>query len=74
MSGPDTRGLEKFAAPLGGEVELVELSFEDGVNLLRVRIRQGTRFTDLDLDPATAARWGAAMTAWAEGYKTEGGQ
>ena len=74
MSGPDTRSLEKFAAPLGGEVELLELSFEGGVNLLRVRIRQGTRFTDLDLDPMTATRWAVAMTAWAEGYKTEGGQ
>ncbi len=79
MSGPDTRSLEKFAAPLGGEVELLELSFDGGVNLLRVRIRQGARFTDLDLDQVTAARWAAAMTTWAEGNgaegdKTEGGQ
>lgn len=66
MSGPDTRGLEKFSAPLGGEVELLEARYEGGVKLLRVRIRQGSRFTDLDLDPVTAARWGAAMTAWAE--------
>ncbi len=67
MSGPDTRSLEKFSAPFGGEVELLETRYEGGVNLLRVRIRQGSRFTDLDLDPVTAARWGAAMTAWAEG-------
>ncbi len=67
MSGQDARSLEKFAAPLGGEVELLEISFEGGVNLLRVRIRQGARFTDLDLDPVTAARWGTAMTVWAEG-------
>lgn len=66
MSGPDTRSLEKFSAPLGGEVELLEARYEGGVKLLRVRIRQGSRFTDLDLDPVTAARWGAAMTAWAE--------
>ncbi len=65
MSGPDTRSLEKFPAPLGGEVELLEARYEGGVNMLRVRIRQGSRFTDLDLDPVTAARWGAAMTAWA---------
>jgi hypothetical protein len=42
------------------------LSYEGGVNLLRVRIRQGNRFTDLDLDQVTAAHWGTAMTAWAE--------
>ncbi len=79
MSAPDTRSLEKFSAPLGGEVELLELGFDGGVNLLRVRIRQGTRFTDLDLDPETAARWAAAMSDWAqgngaEGNKTEGGK
>ena len=62
----DTRSLEKFAAPLGGEVEVLELSYEGGVNLLRVRIRQGNRFTDLDLDQVTAAHWGTAMTEWAE--------
>jgi len=67
VSGPNTRSLEKFAAPLGGEVELLEASYEGGADLLRVRIRQGSRFTDLDLDQVTAARWGAAMTAWAEG-------
>ena len=60
----NARSLEKFAAPLGGEVELPELSFDGGVNLLRIRIRQGTRFTDLDLDPVTAARWGAAEGPW----------
>jgi len=66
VNAQDSRSLDKFAAPLGGEVELKELSFEDGVKLLRVRIRQGSRFTDLDLDQVTAARWGALMTDWAE--------
>ncbi len=65
MSGQNSRSLEKFAAPLGGEVELLELGFEGGVKLLRIRIRQGSRFTDLDLDPVTAKRWADAMTEWA---------
>ncbi len=74
MNTQDTRSLEKFAAPLGGEVELLELSYEGGVKLLRVRIRQGSRFTDLDLDQVTAKHWGAAMTAWAgTGAEAEAG-
>lgn len=66
MNTQDSRRLEKFTAPLGGEVELLELSYEGGAKLLRVRIRQGSRFTDLDLDQVTATHWGSAMTAWAE--------
>lgn len=65
MTTQNSRSLEKFEAPLGGEVELLEVNFGGGVNLLRVRIRQGSRFTDLDLDQVTAAKWGAAMAAWA---------
>ncbi len=65
MSSQDSRSLEKITAPLGGEVELLEIGFEKGVKLLRIRIRQGSRFTDLDLDPVTARRWAAAMMAWA---------
>ena len=68
MSGQDSRSLEKITVPLGGEVELLEIGFEGDVKLLRIRIRQGSRFTDLDLDPETARRWGGAMTAWAGGF------
>jgi hypothetical protein len=58
--------LERFEAPYGRVVELLEARYESGMHLLRVRIREGRRFTILDLDPATAARWGGAMSAWAE--------
>jgi len=60
----DTESLEKFTTPFGAEVELLEVRFEDDVRLLRVRIRQGSRFTDLDLDPVTARTWADALTAW----------
>jgi hypothetical protein len=34
--------------------------------LLRVRIREGKRFTVFDIDPASARAWGETMLAWAE--------
>ena len=49
---------------MGGEVELFEADFEGGAKLLRIRIRQGSRFTDLDLDPVTARLWAAVMADW----------
>jgi len=33
--------------------------------MLRVRIREGKRFTIFDIDPATAAKWATVMQDWA---------
>jgi hypothetical protein len=34
--------------------------------MLRLRIREGNRFTVMDLDETTARHWAAAMSSWAE--------
>ena len=67
MNGPGetVTPLERFQAPYGREVELQEVLFESGMKLLRLRIREGKRFTIMDLDPATAAHWADAMSGWA---------
>ncbi len=59
---------EQFDVPLGGQaIELQQLDFAaGGMGLLRVRIREGRRFTVFDLDPATARAWGDAMSRWAQ--------
>lgn len=59
--------LDRFTVPLGGQaVELQEIvHVEGGMALLRVRIREGKRFTVFDIDPATARRWADAMNVWA---------
>ncbi len=63
--------LEKFKAPLGGQdIELQQVDFvAGGMPMLRVRIREGKRFTIIDIDPLTAKNWGAAMLRWAEAQK-----
>lgn len=60
--------LQHLRVPLGGqEIELQQIDFAaGGMSMLRVRIREGRRFTVFDLDPATAQAWGAAMCAWAK--------
>ncbi len=59
--------LEKFRVPLGGqEIELQQIDHAaGGMSLLRIRIREGRRFTIFDIDPATARQWGDAMKIWA---------
>ncbi|MDD2915406.1 MAG: hypothetical protein PHP70_08820 [Gallionella sp.] len=60
-------GLAKFKVPLGGqEIELQQIDHaEGGMSLLRIRIREGKRFTIFDIDPATAEQWAHAMQDWA---------
>lgn len=60
--------LEKFRAPLGGqEIELQQVDYPaGGMSLLRIRIKEKSRFTVFDIDPVTAGDWGKAMQQWAE--------
>jgi len=64
----ETRSLASLTVPLGGQlIELQEIEHAPGgMALLRVRIREGKRFTVFDIDPASARAWGEAMLAWAE--------
>lgn len=57
--------LNKLIAPYGKEVTLENVVYENGMCVLRVHIREGNRFTVMDIDEKTAASWGAAMTDWA---------
>ena len=57
--------LDAFLVPYGREIRLDEVDFESGMKLLRVTIREGRRFTVMDIDPAAAEHWGQAMTDWA---------
>jgi len=59
--------LAKLLVPLGGqEIELQQIDFDGGgMSLLRTRIREKSRFTIFDIDPATAEAWGQALIDWA---------
>ncbi len=57
--------IDMIAAPYGREIRLAEVEFESGMRLLRVTIREGTRYTILELDAATASRWAQSMGDWA---------
>lgn len=66
-----TRDLAKIKVPLGGqEIDLQQIDHaEGGMSLLRIRVREGKRFTIFDIDPGTAQQWAAAMQSWAETQK-----
>ena len=57
--------IEKFEAPWNKHVTLQNVVYEGGMALVRLRIKEGNRFTDLELAPETAAAIGRALIAWA---------
>lgn len=70
-----TSDLAKLKVPLGGqEIALQQIDHaEGGMSLMRIRIREGKRFTIFDIDPGTAREWADAMRAWADAQESDNG-
>ncbi len=68
----DITELEKFTLPLGQQqVDLQQIIHAEGaMPMLRMRIREGKRFTIFDLDPVTTTALANAMLQWAGSQKT----
>ena len=58
--------LDKFLAPYGKEVKLENVTYENEMRVLRIHIREGNRFTVLDIDEKTATTWASAMNDWVD--------
>ena len=65
MMETTTTRLDKFTAPYGKEVTLENVLYENETRVLRIHIREGNRFTVMDIDANTALNWGTAMVDWA---------
>ena len=61
--------LDKFSAPYGKEVTLENVTYENGMRILRIHIREGNRFTVMDIDENTASNWGTVMCDWVDQTK-----
>ncbi|MEJ5210766.1 MAG: hypothetical protein WHV61_04980 [Burkholderiales bacterium] len=66
MQSDQITSLAKFTCqPFRQEVELQQVVHAAGYTSLRLRIREGKRFTVFDIDAPTAAHWGRLMMEWA---------
>ena len=71
---PELTNVDRFTVPLGGQEIVLDEFVHDagGMALLRVRIRERTRFTIFDIDPLTARTWGEALLRWSEAHGSGG--
>ena len=58
--------LEAFQLPWNKQMQVDSVTFDTGVRLLRLRFREGKRFTIVDLDADTASRLADMLRAWCE--------
>jgi hypothetical protein len=56
--------LETINAPWNKTVTLQEIAYEGGMKMLRLRIKEGKRFTDLELDTETLRNLNGSLTNW----------
>jgi hypothetical protein len=66
MSEEFVAPLDEFDAPYGRKIRIEAVTYESGLRLLRMRIREGSRFTVMDLDETTTRRLLATLTTWAD--------
>lgn len=66
MSAEIKTRIAALEAPYRREVWLDDVEFESGMRLLRVTIKEGRRFTQLDLDQGSAKQLGQTILDWAQ--------
>lgn len=58
--------LGEILAPYGRQIKVEDVAYDNGMHVLRLRIREEKRFTVLDINPETARDWASMMTEWAD--------
>jgi len=54
----------EIEAPYGKQITFKEITYDNGFKLMRLRIKEGKRFTDMDLDVNTVKLWQQKFDAW----------
>ena len=67
MSGDKTvTELEVIEAPWNKQITVSEVSYDGGYTMLHLRIKEGRRFTDLELDAETAGKIAAHIANYSQ--------
>ncbi len=65
MTSETETHLQTLTLPYGREAVVKNVEFDSGMTLLRLTIREGRRFTIVDLDADSARDLGGALMTWA---------
>ncbi len=72
MSDPTKTELAHYITPFKRQdVLLSSISHENGLNLLEIKVREGRRFTMLEIDPEIASEMAAVLQKWVDDNKQD---
>ena len=60
----DIKELAQIEAPYGKQISLNKVTYDNGFSLIRMRIKEGKRFTDMDLDINTVKTLDSIFSQW----------
>jgi len=60
----DITEITQIKAPYGKIITINEVEYDNGFKVLRVRIKEGKRFTDMDLDVNTTQAISDVLASW----------
>ncbi len=66
MTDETITNIGELDLPFGRRAGLKNVEFDSGMNMLRLTLREGRRFTILDLDAQSAAKLGGLLVKWAD--------
>ena len=66
MNHQNITDIEVVNAPWNKELTVSEAEYDGGFKMLRIRIKEGKRFTDLELDFETAGHLADLIGKWAK--------
>jgi len=66
MTEPTTELLHEINAPYARRLRIKNVSHDSGMNMIQLEIKEGHRFTMVDLDPASATELKNQLEAWLE--------
>lgn len=55
----------------GKELRIEEIVYDSGLRLLRLRLKEGKRFTTIELDADNAAKWADIIGPWGRENATD---
>ena len=64
--------LGELEAPWGRIIQIQEVEYTGGAVMIRLRIREGRRITDLELTPDVAGDLGGKLVSWGAVQDREG--
>lgn len=67
MADEEYRDLAEIELPFGRRARLREVTFDSGLRMVRLILREGKRITQVDMDEASARQLAGALAAAAAG-------